>query len=466
MRLRKSNKEKRFNQAAYLAELGSSDEGELQSVANRQEYDSDDGFVVDPADKEVDEDDKFDDADLDAASDPESELVSEVESVRPSRQRPLNASAKVKNTENKIAERAPGEVQPYPSDPTAKWTRTYVGPVSRHVRLRQLCEYWYGDREGYGKTINNFVLLWVHYELFPPKITRKSDLRLAKSPWVAKTFWEDQQKKLVDWYFNYLSTRQIATQSQPLQQMNAERCFLPKAETALTAYLGPFNNQEQYKITQGQAIPLAHHGAPIDEEDMASEPAGGWMLDVGGITLSMDWAPRSGTVEQLLAMTVIPYSDQAFYQTPEQAPSEADLRQGSVQIWCIPIQKDVKDTVTFANPPPFRAAALCFDGWGRAVRMQWCPVPLTIGNVIGLLAFLTTDGMIRVVEVKQSWNERTRETFGKQFFSVLFFHRAGLTTSIRGDKRAPGNFQSRKRAQRRNHVLHLVEHESHSGRAF
>lgn len=414
MRLRKSNREKRFDQRAYLAELGSSDEEDLRrSTTRKRNYESDDGFVVDAVDKEPDDDDdKFDEAELEAASEPESELVSEAESVRPVRQRPSVASAKLKNGEHKVISRAPGNVQPYPSDPTMKWTRTYVGPVSRHLRLRQLCEYWYGDREGYGKIINNFVLLWVHYEIFPPKLIRSKDTKLGKAPWLSKAFWGDQQKKFVDWYFNYLSTRSLASQSQPLQQVNAERWFIPRAETELTAFLGPHNNQVQYKTTQGQAIPLACHGEPIGQDD-TTVPSGGWMIDVGGIPLSVGWAPRNGNVEQLLAMTVIPYSDQAFYQTPEEAPSDASLKQGSIQIWSISVQKDSRNIMTFANSSPHRAAALCFDGWGRAVQMQWCPVPMTIGNIIGLLAFLTADGKVHVVEVKQSWNKSVREVFGK-----------------------------------------------------
>ncbi|KAK6079818.1 transcription factor TFIIIC complex subunit [Seiridium cupressi] len=421
MRTRKSNRGKRFHQQAYLAELGSSDEEDLQRVAKRQDDDSDEGFVNDPAEQEADDDDKFENAELSAASDPESEASSLKQILPPRRQRPSSGGGRVRDGEEGMVERAPGHVQQYPGDPSMKWTRSYAGPISRHVHLSQLCTYWYGDRDGFRKIVNSFVLVWTPYDLFPPKLVRESELKLGKTPWVAPGFWLDQEKKLADWYFNYLSTRKTSSQSQFLPQTNAERWFLPRAETELSIFMGPHNNQERHEINQGQVIPLSHHGGPIPKEDTTSQVTGGWTLDVGGITLSMDWAPRNAVVDQLLAMTVIPYSDQAFYQTPEEAPPEASLKQGSVQIWSVPALKDRKGPATFAKSEPHRVAALCFDGWGRAVRMQWCPVPLTMGNVIGLLAFLTVDGKVRVLEVKQSWNERKREAFGKRLHVDTLF---------------------------------------------
>ncbi|KAF3010508.1 hypothetical protein E8E14_008727 [Neopestalotiopsis sp. 37M] len=416
MRTRKSNKAKRFDQQAYLSELGSSDEEDLRKTAQRQDSDSDDGFVDDPADAgAADDDDKFDNTELVASSESdEGEVLSDIEKKPRRRPRPDVFSAKIKDEKDgkdRAGKRSLGEVQPYPGEPSMKWTRSYIGPVSRHVHLGQLCAYWYGDRNDFRKIISSFILMWTPYDLFPPKLVSKKDQRIAKGPWSTPTFWEDQQKKLVDWYFNYLSTRKTSSQSQILQQSIAQRWFIPKAETALTAFLGPHNHQNKHTIYQGQSIPLSPQGSPSPGEAPSDEATSGWLLDVGGITLAMDWAPRAGPVDQLLAMTVIPYSDQAFYQTPEEAPPDESKKQGSIQIWAVPAQKGESGTMTFKQSQPNRVASLCLDGWGRVVRMQWCPVPLTVGNLVGLLAFLTADGILRVVEVKQSWSDRNRESF-------------------------------------------------------
>ncbi|KAH6646397.1 hypothetical protein BKA67DRAFT_696258 [Truncatella angustata] len=411
MRTRKSNQEKRFHQHAFVA-LDSSDEEDLRRAAKERNDDSDEGFVDDPANHEPDDEDGLENAELTAASESESDdpVEYKIMSHKGRHRSSLTSGRSQEGAENTV-ERAPGDVRRYPDEPSMKWTRSYMGPVSRHVHLAQLCGYWFGDRDSYRRIINIFVLLWSPYDLFPPKLIRDKDLAMAKNPWLPQTFWADQQKKLVDWYFNYLSTRQKPSLSQPIQQTNAERWFLPRAETQMTTFLGPYSSQVKQKTKQDQAVALSSNGAPIEKEDTVTEPSGGWMLDVGGIPLSIDWAPRTEAVDQLLALTVIPYSDQAYYQSPDEAPPEGSLKQGNVQIWSIGTRKDDKGIVAFAQSQPYRAAALCFDGWGRAIRIQWCPVPLSVGSTTGLLAFLASDGKVRVVEVKQSWNERGKRSF-------------------------------------------------------
>ncbi|KAK6208421.1 hypothetical protein LQW54_006903 [Pestalotiopsis sp. IQ-011] len=415
MRTRKSNKGKSFVQQSYLEELGSSDEEDLQRTSQEQKDDSD-NFVDDPANGGLEEEDQFDNAELAASSGPESVeggTLTDIE--KPLRRKPHPGfAAKVKdNKDGKDgpAKRSLHEVQTYPGEPSMKWTRSYIGPVSRHVHLGQLCSFWYGDQADFRKVISSFIVLWSPYDMFPPRLVKKNDQRVAKGPWSSPDFWENQQKKLVDWYFNYLSSRQKSSQSQILQQNIAERWFIPTARTELTMLLGPHTSQAKHKIQQGHIILFSHEGSPIAGEQAAEELTGGWLLDVGGITLSMDWAPSTGAVDQLLAMAVIPYSDQAFYETPEDAPTEESKKQSSIQIWTVPTETEQNGTQAFKQSPPYRVASLCFDGWGRVVRMQWCPVPLTVGNLVGLLAFLTTDGILRVVEVKQSWNDRNRQIF-------------------------------------------------------
>ncbi|KAI1844288.1 hypothetical protein JX266_009579 [Neoarthrinium moseri] len=409
MRLRASNKGKRFHPHNYFPELDSSDED--QQVPADKHDDSDDGFVGD--DHAEDDFDKDDEVELEASSAEEDEVASEPASeLEPTSHFPVSRRKQIVDAEAldedgiKIA---CGQVQPYPTDSSAKWTRSYAGPVTRYARLPDLCKYWYGDRVGYAKIINGLVKLWARYEIYPPKLLLSKDQNLAKSPWVSSNFWEAQQQKFLDWYVNYLSARQKPSVYAPLSEATASRWYLPQAETGLTALLGPHDDQKEHVLKQGDAIALLPDGGPA-EEATEDDKVGGWMFDVGGIVLSMDWAPRIGEVDQLLAMTVIPYADQAFYQNPEETPHEATLKQGSVQIWSVPLKRSSKGLMAFSSSRPRLASALCTES-GRVLRMQWCPVALTVGGVIGLLAVLMADGKVRVLEVRQSPSKNMRGTF-------------------------------------------------------
>ncbi|KAI0136441.1 hypothetical protein BJ170DRAFT_12571 [Xylariales sp. AK1849] len=403
MKLRESNKRKSFLPSNYFPQLDSSDDDPQGPVEERDDS-SEDGFV--DRDPEASDADKDNDAQLEDTPESESEAPSDDERILENRRRRLARKLKLQDEQ---VERTPGEVQPYPSDPAAKWTRTYIGPVARHARLPDLCMYWYSDRDGYEKVINGFLFLWAAYELCLPRVTTPKQQKLIQNPWMPENFPDDQEKKFLQWYANYLATRRKPQISVPILQMTASRWYLPLAETELTALLGPFDGQKEYIFEQGRSILLSRENTPI-EQATDGEDCGGYLIDMGGITLSMGWAPRNGQVDQLLALAVVPYSDQAFYQTPEEASPGATLKQGSIQIWKIPAQRTLKGSMCLAGSRPQLFSALCFE-WGRAVRMQWCPVPLTARDHIGLLALLTGDGKVRVVEVKQSQNKGNQGTF-------------------------------------------------------
>ena len=139
--------------------------------------------------------------------------------------------------------------------------------------------------------------------------------------------------------------------------------------------------------------------------------ASGWLLDIGGTVMSMGWAPSDARSAQLLALTIIPFSDQAFYPDLKKAPRESDMKEGVVQIWRFEADEDSRRIARPAARQPRLAHALCFS-WGRATRLQWCPVPLTGHDKVGLLAVLCGDGRVRVLEVPDTAMDST-ETFGK-----------------------------------------------------
>ncbi|KAK7924763.1 hypothetical protein PG985_006817 [Apiospora marii] len=403
MRLRASNKQKRFRTSDYIPTLGSSDD-EADGAAKAADEDTNDAFINPPG-AEDDDDDDVVEPDLTSDSDnPPSNGPKDV------RIRPRRSVVKSKLHEPET-ERPPGEVQPYPSDPASRWTRAYVGPVTRWSRFPELCQYWFDDRTEYQKVIDVYLSMWAKHELLPPRLLSSAQLNTARSPWMPSQFPEDQENSFLQWYIRHLSGRAGGQKSTLIPHSTAWRWYLPQTDAALVSLLGPFDDLKEYTTQQGQSITLATNSLPVEDEspDDGIEQ-GGFLLDVGGIVMSMGWAPLKGHGDQLLAMSVIPFADQAYYSTPEEAPKQSSLEHGSVQIWHIQIEKTDRGTTRPSRTNPRLAAALCFD-WGRVVRMQWCPVPLPVDDHISLLAVLCSDGRLRVIEVRKPQLQGSNATY-------------------------------------------------------
>lgn len=422
-RLRAQNSQKRYRPADYFAELDSSEEAVSDAAAAADENDS----AVDDFDGDEDEDD--DDDDDDAGNDSKAETASESASAdssdldghRPVRRvrRASQPSSRAHKTETA---KPPGEVRPYPADPAAKWTRTYVGPLTRWARFGDLCQFWFGDQENYERVAQAYTSIWAYQELAPPKLTSPAHLSIARSPWMPSSFCDDQEVAFRLWYERYQSARSNGQRSAPVPRATALPHYLPHPDTKLIALLGPFNDQREYTFRCNHAIALTHDSLPSEGTGGHESAPGAFLLDVGGIVLSMGWAPTKGRVDQLLAMTVVPFSDQAYYETPDEAPKESTLKQGSIQIWGVATDEATNGTMSLSKSPPRLLTALCFE-WGRAVRMQWCPVPLTVESRAGLLAVLCKDGRIRVIEVKQPKEQNHDGAFGEFLLGVVYSNR-------------------------------------------
>ncbi|KAK6865915.1 hypothetical protein PG995_002443 [Apiospora arundinis] len=401
MRLRETNKQKRFRTSDYIPSLGSSDD-EADDAVKVPDEGPNEAFVDAPGA----EDDDDDVVEPDPTSDSDNPLSHNPENVR-NRSRRSVAKSKLREPEN---ERPPGEVQPYPSDPASRWTRAYVGPVTRWSRFPELCQYWFDDRTDYQNVVEVYLTMWAKHELLPPRLLSVEQVNTARAPWMPTKFFEDQESSFLQWYIRHLSSRTGGQKSVPMPDNTALRFYLPQTATTLVSLLGPFDDQKEYKTQQGQSITLTTNALPVDNSTDDSIEQGGFLLDAGGIVMSMGWAPLKKHGDQLLAMSVIPFADQAYYSTPEEAPEESTLQQGSIQIWQIQIEKSENGTTRPSRNQPKLVAALCFD-WGRVVRMQWCPVPLPVDDHISLLAVLCKDGRLRVIEVRQPQLQGNNPTY-------------------------------------------------------
>src|SRR5262245_21082101 len=124
MRTRDSNKQKRFRPSDILPDLGSSEDEAEEQDETGGPMEEDDVFVADPTNEPADEEDLIMEEAPGAMSDGVEELGNAA-SKRISRLKPRERQAR----------KGFGEVQPYPVDPAAKWTRAYIGPVQRWTRL-------------------------------------------------------------------------------------------------------------------------------------------------------------------------------------------------------------------------------------------------------------------------------------------------------------------------------------------
>ncbi len=401
MRLRHSNQRKRFRPSDLNIRLGLSDDDD-EDVSQVNDEPHDEGFV-DDGESEPDVDNE-DDGDLAESSGIESSTKGAQQPTpkRPNRQQ---------GPDQEVSPRSLGVVQDYPTDLTAKWTRSYAGPVKRWTRLQLLTKFWFGDRENYLNIVGDFVRLWWEYQILPPKLVSKHDLRVASNPWMPDGFLEDQTAKFRHWYEKYLAKRTHEATSSLIDKNRAFQSFLPQTKRSLSVVIGDIAYQKEHSFKQGQARSFSGLGNLIEGTDNGGTKSNGWLLNVGGIVVSMGWAPSNSRTDQFLAMTVIPFADQAFYQDVKKAPQESEKREGNVQIWRFEAGQDSRGLSRPAQRPPTLAHAFCFF-WGRVSRLQWCPVPLTSNDQIGLLAILCGDGKLRVLEIHITENG-VEGTFGE-----------------------------------------------------
>ncbi|KAI0400559.1 hypothetical protein F4802DRAFT_584646 [Xylaria palmicola] len=406
MRLRQSNKKKRFGLPDYGLDLDGSDvEGTLPRVDS-----SGDEFVVDAAAGDEEEDLGDAQSELFQEEDAEEEDDDDI-NVQPTRR----GSSAVKAAKTaKAKTKAPGrsrpdqfdapeqtfaEVPPYPSDPGQRWTRTYIGPIKRWTRFYELVDWWFGDKPDRRAILDGYLRLWWQHELIPPKLTSQARLTLAQTGWMPDDFGDDQRSKFRQLYNNRLIYHFRQQRSTSIDQDKAFRRFTELAQGELSVFLGHVSDQRLYRIRRGESIPFSESGCPIRDTDDEATVAGGWLFDVGGIPTCMAWAPTQGQVSQLLAIAITPFSDQAYYQNLKDAPREPEQKGGTIQILRFDTAKDRRGIFRPSRHPPRLVQALCFS-WGRVSRMQWCPIPLAAEDPTRLLGVLCTDGKLRVLGVR------------------------------------------------------------------
>ncbi len=394
MRTRSSNKTKRFSVQDYDYGISSDDggpsvpDGPSSRRLQRAEL-ADATFETEPEAPVSDEgvDNQDGDGDVDMSGDdldlqiPLPEIKAESHNQRQSR-RPAQGDDKYH------------EIPPYPSD--VRVTRTYAGPMKRWERFQSLVEVLYGPDLDSLRIIDGLRARWSDRPVLPAKADDYNG-GVVRSPWLPDGFEQKQRDYFRAWYDKYHETSGSVQRSHPVPPKNALK-MLPQPDGDLIALVGPAPSQQQVRFSWSHSVCLQASGRPLEPAEAPEKASAGWMFDVGGIPIAAAWANRTGEVDQLLALAVIPHADQMFFGEETVKSPEDSKKAGCLQLWQFSFIKDKASIVRPSRDPPRLASVLYFD-WGRPQRIQWCPVHLPPGPTYGLLGLLCDDGRLRVVDV-------------------------------------------------------------------
>lgn len=285
----------------------------------------------------------------------------------------------------------------------------YMGPVRRSTQSTLLL------RELYGPDPDNVAIAWGLLGRWPPTRVLPSklphpDICTVPSPWVAEGFEESQRALLRD----LLTEAQHGGLGRPasaftrLKPEDGRRYLPPSAGDEIVTFSGRHGGEmKRLVFRQGASVLTSYAGEPLcDDENLPASECGGWMIDVGGTVVGMAWAPLDGEGDQVLGLSVIPFADQTASKSKSDTVSDSATTTGSIQLWCFPSQDADGGFVRPSKERPKLVQTICTDRDG-ITTLQWCPLPYSSDSTLGILAFLSRDGMVRVIAVSKDRGEET-----------------------------------------------------------
>ena len=328
----------------------------------------------------------------------------------------VSAEIRVRKTEEKTgkADVDPNEIEPYPF--SKKTTRAYEGPFKRQRKTPHIFQYMYGPDEAHTMLAYNMLNRWYGLDTLPERPTDDDSTIPIRTPWLPPGFEASQQQAWSEWIERYRKDENIRERQKCVKLSKAGMApYLVKPEGNLVVLLGPYGEQTEATFPGGanRAISLNELDLPIDGNTSrggAKQPKG-WMFDVGGLVLSLAWAPRVDKTDQVLALCVVPHSDQHHPNTAEKDAYKGSRKHGIIQFWKFSAKKGKFDIMVPKADPAILLRTLMFD-WGRARRIKWCPVAPADESLLGLLGVLTGDGKVRVLEI-ENVKPKERSTFCK-----------------------------------------------------
>lgn len=425
MRTRKSNKAKRFSYSESY-ELGSEESEE--DLGELQDADVDVDFEEPAGDEEGQGESAGDDDDDEVMNDAgvEDEGLSGGEKLEELPQEGGNVDSTDTEEDDgdgtavkprwapkgrakwklKLVERGTVHTVPeYPSD--LRQTRMYEGPLKSWTRAQELLVILYGPEQAHIKVMRAMLRKWFESQTLPS--ISNDEGGVMHSPWLAEDFEEKEKRWSRSWYEKYRAASHELQKSRKIRSEHIDMFKPPSHE--MVCFIGPFNQQQQIRTSYGSGNAVTQSGEPLTDESSASQPPKGWLLDTGGIPLSIGWAPLRGHREQFLAVCTVPYADQELKEHDAREADAEEKKRGSVQIWSVPCQREDAS-------PAHLVTSLQFD-FGRSKQIQWCPVAPPDDHTIGMLAVLCGDGQARILEVLKSHIIQENYGNGPSKYAVL-----------------------------------------------
>ncbi|KAK4493990.1 hypothetical protein PRZ48_015176 [Zasmidium cellare] len=190
--------------------------------------------------------------------------------------------------------------------------------------------------------------------------------------------------------------------------------YLPTDFDLRTFVMGPVDQRKVYSMKTRQFVSMSAAFATTPQPQtnghtgkLSSSNKNGFILNLGARVQSLDWAPNQEGPKQYLAATVLPFKrpDQPPVDAPN-APSFTPQPQhrSSIQVWEFSTNAD--NAVDDTKPPGLSLVLGTSIGDLKAIK--WCPVPCKHREGLGLLACVSSDGAIRVLDVPPP--EKTKRT--------------------------------------------------------
>jgi transcription factor C subunit 6 len=278
-------------------------------------------------------------------------------------------------------------------------TRVYAGPLRRYARYSALRDTMYGPEYDRIKVIWDLETRWADFPVLPPRMPPSDHQGIIRSPWLPRAFEVIQEKRVFSWCQDHRIGSPFAQQPQQLPPPLGQE-LVPTAEGDIITLVGPWDKQKEVRLSQGNSFSVSPSGLPVDDPDCSDRTPSGWTFDVGGIPLAISWAPTLHSV-QVLAVATVPFSDQKPASKDGPKVEEAEQTTGCIQLWGFLPHRRPGELAFPSAEPPRLLGTKCFD-WGRPKRLEFCPVPMDVYGLHGMLAVLSGDGKARVIDVKNN----------------------------------------------------------------
>lgn len=258
---------------------------------------------------------------------------------------------------------------------------------------------------------------------------------------MAYSFYQtDAQRRLEatrawDWYHTG-GGAEAFRRNQKLDHIDHTRAaaYLRRNDKATTSLLmGPSPQRHLHQIGNGQVmdlnLPWRHPSEGTAQPSIKpTSERNGWVVNAGESVHCLDWVPNMHGETQYLAISTMSKpqpSASCTIRAPLFTPAEASP--SALQIWDFSAAETVgvaAATIDTTKPPSLRAV-ICGD-WGEVRQFQWCryhhhhttPPLLKPDEInLGLLAIVTTDGALRILDITVPNTEAT--TYLKVTSSLL-----------------------------------------------